>query len=276
MSYTFTPNRYYRMPTHFGPALGPRQGIDGRRYANVATSKDTVLEMMFAADPTQLDALLPPGFCLREPAVVCISFGYGTEVEWLAGRGYNVFGVTVPVTYQGEQEVVKGDFQLVLWENMPDPIITGREELGFAKIYCEIPDPQFLNDQIICRASWDGFEFARFQVSGLKPVSLDALPTDDESEGLLHYKYFPKTGAPGEADVAYATLTPADWPNLVIDEALSAKHAEGGFIRSTWEQLPTLVNIVNTLSDLKLGECLGATVTKSHGAKDLSDQRIVR
>ena len=29
MSYTFKPDCYYRMPTHFGPSLGPRQGIDG-------------------------------------------------------------------------------------------------------------------------------------------------------------------------------------------------------------------------------------------------------
>jgi len=40
--------------------------------------------------------------------------------------------------------------------------------------------------------------------------------------------------------------------------------------------LPTLVNIVNTLSELTLGDCVEATLIKSHGAKDLSDQRILR
>ena len=34
MSYIFRPDSHYRMPTHFGPSLGPRQGLDGRRYAS--------------------------------------------------------------------------------------------------------------------------------------------------------------------------------------------------------------------------------------------------
>ena len=87
---------------------------------------------------------MPPGFSLRYPNIVCLSFIYSTEVEWLAGRGYNLFGVTVPATYNGQQDVVDGDLQLVLWENMADPIITGREDLGFAKVYCELPEPQFM------------------------------------------------------------------------------------------------------------------------------------
>lgn len=33
MPYTFQPGRMYRMPTHFGPACGPRQGPDGRKFA---------------------------------------------------------------------------------------------------------------------------------------------------------------------------------------------------------------------------------------------------
>lgn len=32
MPYTFQPGMTYRMPTHFGPSLGPRQGPDGKGY----------------------------------------------------------------------------------------------------------------------------------------------------------------------------------------------------------------------------------------------------
>ena len=71
-------------------------------------------------------------------------------------------------------------------------------------------------------------------------------------------------------------MTPADWPNVVVDKTMLADKAEGGFIRGTWEQLPTLVHIVDALSELTLGECISATLTKSHGGKDLSDQRILR
>ena len=164
---------------------------------------------------------------------------------------------------------------LVLWENMADPIITGREELGFSKVYCELPEPQFIDDTVICRASWDGCQFASLQLSGLKEVSEQDLPKGPPSDGTLHYKYIPKTSAPGEADAAYAVLTPADYPNGKVDQVRLAANAIGQFRPSSWEELPTLVHIVNTLSELTLGDCLGATLMKTRGGKDFSDQRIL-
>ncbi len=274
MSYSFRPDRFYRMPTHFGPSLGPRQGVDGRRYDNL-TVKETSVEATFAAPAAQLEALLPPGFTLRGPGSITFSFSYAKDIQWLAGRGYNTFGVSVPATYQGKQDTVNGNLLLVLWENMADPIITGREDLGFSKIYCELPEAQWIEDQVICRASWDGCQFASLQLSGLTEMALDKLPEAPPSDGTLHYKYFPKTSAPGEADVAYAALTPANWPNVSLKQVQVAASARCDIRHSTWEELPTLVHIVNTLAGLELGECLDASVCRSQGGKDLSDQRIL-
>ena len=250
MSYHFQADQFYRMPTHFGPSLGPRQGPGGRRYACLDTPKDLTIEASFAADPVQLQKLLPPGFSLREPHVVNLSFSYSKDIEWLAGRGYNIFGVSVPATYSGQKDRVNGDLLLVLWENMADPIITGREELGFAKLYCELPEPQFIDDKVICRASWDGCQFASLRLSGLQEVSEQDLPEEPPSDGTLHYKYIPKTSAPGESDSAYAVLTPADCPNGKIDQVMLASNAIGHFNQASWEQLPTLVHIINTLHGL--------------------------
>ena len=275
MSYRFRPDRFYRMPTHFGPSLGPRQGLDGRRYANVETSRDVIVHATFNAEKAQLEKLLAPGFSLREPYVINFSFFYIKDVEWLAGRGYNVFGAFVPVTYKGQEDTVHGDFLVVLWGNMADPIITEREDLGFPKVYCEIPEPQFIDNDLMCRASWDGCQFASLRLSGLKDVALQDLPVVPPSDGLLHYKYIPKTGSLGEADVEYAVLTPGETPNAKIDHAMLAKSASCDFRRSSWEELPTLVHIVNTLSKLTLGECIKATLLRTHGGKDLSDQRIL-
>ena len=152
MSYQFLPDHCYRMPTHFGPSLGPRQGIDGRRYACKDNPNTTAVYATFKAQADQLEALLPTRFLLRE-ACLTFSFEYMTNIEWLAGRGYNTFGLTVPVHYQGEQDNVEGNLLLVLWENKADPIITGREELGFAKLYAELPPLQTVDGRIICRAS---------------------------------------------------------------------------------------------------------------------------
>jgi len=275
MSYSFQKNKFYRMPTHFGPSLGPRQGVDGKCYANIDTSKDTTIQATFSADTSQLENCLPPGFCLREPNVICFTFVYIKDIEWLAGRGYNTFGVSVPATYKGQHDTVNGDFLFVLWENMADPIITGREDLGFSKLYCELPEPQFIGNEVICRASWDGCQFANLTLYDVKEITPSEISETTPSEGTLHYKYIPKTSAPGEADAAYPVLTPAEWPNVKIDQVMMAGNATCYFRVSTWEELPTLVHIVNTLSALTLGDCLEATLLRSHGGKDLSDQRIL-
>ena len=280
MSYVFRPDSCYRMPTHFGPSLGPRQGPDGRRYACVDSPDDTVFQATFKADKAQLEKLLPPGFTLREPCTITFDFSFITNIEWLAGRGYNTFGVAIPATYNGTTDTVHGDLLLVLWENKADPILTGREDLGFSKIYCEIPEPQCIGSDVICRASWDGFEFASFKLSGLVGINAEDMPPESDSaepsEGTLHYKYIPKTGCPGEADAEYAVLTPGEWPNMKFDLIKQAEAATLVFNPGTWEQLPTLVNIVNILSELTLGECTQAMMTKARGGKDLSDQRILR
>lgn len=275
MSYSFRSGQRYRMPTHFGPSLGPRQGPGGRRYDCVDTPKQVIVRAAFEAQAAQLADFLPPHFELRDPALLYVTFCYITEARWLAGRGYNTFGISVPARYRGPKEVVEGELLLVLWENMADPIITGREELGFSKVYCELPEPQFLQDDVICRASWDGCQFATLQLTRAQETAVEALPQPQPSAGLLHYKYIPRTGAPGESDAEYPVLTPATNSHLKIDQAMIAQGAACQFRHSTWEELPTLVHIVNALAALSLGGCVEATVLRTRGAKDLSDQRVL-
>ena len=61
-------------------------------------------------------------------------------VDVLAGHGYNLTGVSVPTRFHGEKGVVEGNLLLVMWENHADPIITGREQLGYSKIFDEGKD----------------------------------------------------------------------------------------------------------------------------------------
>src|SRR3546814_725453 len=157
---------------------------------------------------------------------------------------------------------------------MADPIISGREELGFSKLYCDLPAPIQAPGHILCRASLDGFGFAALRLNALgaaPPPPADPPP----SQGLLHYKYIPRTGEPGVADAAYAVLTPAQGGHLRVESRLAATSATLDWTRSRWEDLPTLHHIVEALADLPLGPCLGATVSVTRGAKDLSDQRIL-
>jgi len=217
-------------------------------------------------------AALPPGFSLTDEPSLAVEFAEITEIEWLAGRGYNTLGVSLPVRYAGNSHTVIGDLLLVLWENLADPIITGREELGFAKVYSELSPLLRRDDGIVASASWDGYRFAELSCRGGSEIVVDALPART-SEGTLHYRYFPATGSCGDADSCYVTLTPAGAPNLRVLKAERFTQASAQFHPSRWEDLPTLVNIVNGLAAIELGECLDATLLETRGFKDLSDQR---
>lgn len=282
MSYTFRPQMMYRMPTHFGPSLGPRQGENGRKFACKDAPKTTAISVSFLTNREQLEDLLPEGFRVGEEPVVTVGASYITEIEWLAGRGYNILGVRFPAVFEGKQDRAAGEFLTVLWENMCDPIVTGREELGYAKIWAEIPEPRVYGGRTHCTASWQGFRFLDIRVENLKqlPVGPPSASTDEKSDdgtlhGTLHYKYIPKTGEWGSCDVSYPVLTPAPIPNQVIRE-----HWEGEgtleFHKATWEDMPTQFHIVNAFEELEIKAYRGAKLIKSIGSKDLSDQRILQ
>ena len=278
MPYHFQADRMYRMPTHFGPRTGPRQGPDGRKFDNINSPRTTRISLSFLSDPVQLQALLPPGFALDSEPVVTISASYMTEIEWLAGRGYNTLGVSFPARFRGQQDDVSGSFLTVLWENLADPIITGREELGFAKIYCELPPPTVLNGNYRLTASWMGFQFLELEAADLRQQSdaeIRALTQNQTGDGILHYKYMPRTGEWGTADIAYATLTPAAAPNQTIQEWRLGT-GEARWQPARWEDMPTQYNIVNRLAELEMREVRGASLVRTVGGKDLSDQRILR
>ena len=278
MPYQFDPDQMYRMPTHFGPRTGPRRGPDGRKFDCRDNPYSTSFSVSFLSNPAQLQKFLPPGFSLDGEPVVTVSASYMTEIEWLAGRGYNTLGVSFPARFEGEVDRLSGSFLTVLWENLADPILTGREELGFSKIYCELPAPTRLRGQHHVSAAWLGFKFLDLYVEDLREQNrseIEEFTNSQSGAGTLHYKYLPRTGDWGTADAAYAVLTPAVTPNRrVLERHIGAGRLK--FHQARWEDMPTQYNIVNAFAELEIREYRGASLTKTVGGKDLSDQRILR
>jgi hypothetical protein len=91
----------------------------------------------------------------------------------------------------------------------------------------------------------------------------------------MHYKYMPRTGEWGKADASYAVITPAGGSTQRTLEMWRGRGTVK-FHRARWEDMPTQYMIVNAFADLDIVEFRGATLTKSVGGKDLSDQRIMR
>ena len=281
MSFEFQPGRIYRMPTVFGPAYGPRSGPGGRTYENRSV-KSTSYSVSFLTDREGLEAIVPPGFRVRGEPVVTVAVVLLREVEWLAGRGYNLVSVSFPATYEGEEDHAEGAFIPVLWENMADPIITGREEIGWSKIYADIPEPRIQPNGVDCTAEWAGFRFMDMHIGNLTRLSAEELEEHREqmsgqgNDGIMHHKYVPRTGALDQPDVCYPILTPS---SLGAPAALREMWRGEGtveFHEATWEDLPTQVDVVNTLHGLKVTEYRGARVTRSVGTTDLSQTRPLR
>lgn len=278
MAYEFQAGLMYRMPTHFGPSLGPRQGEDGREFVSADSHHVTQRSVSFLTSREQLEELLPKGFEVGEEPVVTVEASYMTNIAWLAGRGYNTLGVRFPAVFKGKEDQAVGSFLAVLWENLTDPILTGREELGFSKIYADIPEPRTCQGQTHCTASWMGFRFVHMELKNmtqLSPEEIAASTSKQTGDGLLHYKYIPRTGEWGKADVSYATMTPYRGLMTVVKEMWRGEGTVR-FHKADWEDLPTQFNIVNAFHNLEVKEYRGAVMVKSIGCKNLRDQRILR
>lgn len=277
MSFTFEKGRLYRMPAHFGPMAGPRQGPDGAPFDWSETPHKRMVSLSFLTEGRALAALLPPGLEPVDPPLVTIEISYLTRLEWLAGRGYNTLGVRWPARFRGKRDEVVGSFLSILWENLADPILSGRDELGFSKLYCEIPEPRVLRGRESYAASWLGHRFFELEFEdavAASPADMAEAQRGIRNDGLLHYRYVPRVGGAGPAAISEITHTPASGGKAVVDQVWSGKGTHR-FHRSRWEDLPTMFQVVNALADLPVLEDRGAWLTQSRGGKDLGDQRLL-
>jgi hypothetical protein len=280
MSYRFIPGRQYLMPTHFGPMSGPRARPDGSRYPDPDDLIKESYSIAFLSDSGRLNDLLPEGFELFGDPVVTVTFSYMTGIAWLAGRGYNMLGVTVPARLQHGGKFYVGPFLLVLWENLTDPILTGREQLGFSKVYCELPAPAVEGGRLSCNASWLGHVFAVMTIEELKPRLSDQhaasrdLPRGHEAVGLLHLRYFPRIGEFSEVAVREPAISPLSSASGAIEESRSGK-GKIDFHKTAWEDMPTQFHIVEGLRSLPVQATLSATYQRVRGGTDHMGQQAL-
>lgn len=269
MSYRFDGLSGYRMPTHFGPSLGPRQGPAGRTHDPDEGQRATLIWVSHAVRPEQIAAILPDGFEPAENPDLTVEIKNISNIAWLAGRGYSVATVSTGVRWLGEGTARDGRFKLVLWENMADPIITGREELGYPKVFGDIPDIAETRGTARGTASWFGHDFLDVAVDSLRASS--GGPPGGPS---YHTHYMPRVGQPGVPGLSQTILTPPGQGALRVVER-QAGHGRARFRAGTWEQLPTLKTIVDGLAGLDLGPCWGAGLVRTEGSSDLRRQIIV-
>lgn len=258
----------YRMPVSFGPAPGPRNLPAEQRHRRY-DKRTVTLTISARTDADALARLLPRGFAVEEPARIDVSLMMLSEIGWLAGRGYNIVVVRIPARWSGEENV-SGHFVPVLWESMAEPILTGRDELGWPKIFADIPAPVIEDGRWHAWALWDGFPFLELSADDFARAE----PPVAASPMMFH-KYVPRTGHWGEAEVDYFTVTAPDGPAPEV-KSVSRGTGQFEFRHARWEDMPTQYPIVNALADLPLTAFGPASLMETRGGGDVSGQGRLR
>jgi acetoacetate decarboxylase len=195
-------------------------------------------------------------------------------VEWLAGGGYNLVAVNVPVRYRDGSDSIEGAYALVVWESNATPILGGREQTGIPKIFADVADLHQLDDRLFGNVSYEGSTFLRIDVRKTGALTKGELATVNHQLGELNWfgwRYIPNTGRPGAA-LSHPTLYP-------VEHAYTAAwHAQGtvDWQELTWEQNPTQAHIISALAALPIvsyEDCIvtsGSDMIRVDRAQELS------
>jgi Acetoacetate decarboxylase (ADC) len=252
----------YEMPTVFGPSLIP----DHSTWGGVE-----MVSVSFATSRAAATALVPDGVdVVGEEPVVTVSRMTYTNVDYLAGGGYNEVTVGVAASVADEGGPVRGSFMPVVWVDEPIPIQIGREFLGYAKVPGELP-PAVSNP--------DGYEFElrerdtlllRGRASELQPLTgerLDRLQHGAAKMTALGWKYIPSMSGPADAD--YPTRIPLsfEW------DSVSTGSGSLEFTSPAWAAAPVSARIVAALGALPVLAPPRATVATGRGSIDRTAAR---
>jgi len=293
----------YRSPLSFGPSPGPRLPLglhpSHPTIQSLRKSKPesfSTYSIRFKSSRTYLQTLLPPGFGFTSPgtlayaSIVCSTLD---GMTWLGGGGYSHCGLYIHGIDYTKRDGSKmyGTFLPILFENLTDPIVTGRAELGMPKLFADIDvRQQGGGESCSITLSWRGAEFGHFEISGLdkeqpavngveqaEPQRGPGPPPPPPEQGMFLYRYVPAVGEPGKADTEYPVFVPKPEPasGTPAPETLATKTASVKFQAKDWQLLPTLHNIAKGLAEVPVYGIEEAKLVKGFGVEDISGARRI-
>ena len=215
-------------------------------------------------------------------------------MPWLGGGGYKYFGLWIHGVQYTKKDggKVVGSLLVVLLESLADPIITGREELGMPKLFCDIEIDSATTEATSIQCSWRGAPFLRMRLDGLGEIrgdqqqQVDNGGRDDEAKtrplaapvnvdaGTMFYRYVPAVGKQGEADAAYAVLVrDHDESSAVARQVERVCHSQSSrleFMEGDWTSFPTLHHVAAAFAEIPVYGIIEGKMEEGRGVDDLS------
>ncbi|KAM0440607.1 hypothetical protein ACHAQK_005579 [Fusarium lateritium] len=291
-------NLHWKSPVSFGPMPSPRQDYYGRRHAS-ENSAFTTWSVRFKSSATYLKTLFPTQqFSFYKPGTVAEATFLCTQLrgmKWLGGGGYKFFGLWIHgVQYEKKDgNKIYGSFLAVLLENSADPIVTGREELGMPKLFCDI-DVEDKGTSANIRCSWRGTQFVDIAINDLEEGGVNtngtngtngqappsgppgSAPLPDE-QGTFVYRYVPSVGQPGVPDAEYPVFIENGLESTTrkVETTLAGSGSELNLKAGTWETLPTLNHIATGFSEIPVFGVVKSKVERGTGVDDISHARRI-
>lgn len=265
MSLKMDPSQIYLMPIFFGPYSCQRDPKTGRTMqSHFQPGEVNVFQVTYETDRKVLEAMIPECYTLNDP-FVSVTLCEFTNLGWLNGKTYNLININVPVHFKGERDDLDGDLVLAMFENHCDPIVGGRETMGYSKIYCDIPRVAKNDGKCFASASnWD-FTFMKMTIDTTKPApDAETLKKSEaRSAGKMHYKWIPSVREKEEPissnftkpAVAYPTILPkwqrpADYPYDIMTPEITYCDGKVEFLPADWEEMPSMWQVAQGLHSL--------------------------
>lgn len=219
----------YHMPVHFrgmpaGKAVDPVYGDVFVLSADIATEMDALAQFV------------PKDFEILEP-VVNVMYNNCRGVDWMSHGEYRLLQFGVPVRYLGNDEGLTGLYQLMLWEDKAEPILTGREDTGQPKMFADISIERRWEDHWFVRASYEGTTFLRLDFWDKEAVGADEIAARNQATrraNAFGWRYIPNVSG-GGATLSHAVLCPSE---AHVDELWR------GEAKITWMQYDLWENII--------------------------------
>ena len=252
--FAFDPHSSYMMPAHFGPRpISPKAS---GWYRDV-----TSMTVSFLTEVEELGRYLPAGFSVAEEPVVTVTYACNRQVDWLAGHGYNLVAVNAAARFEGKEDHLQGRYCLVMWENLADPILTGRELQGIPKVYADIDDHEVQDGCWRAGAGHFGHRFLDITVSDLREPTAEEIAEDARARAGRDHPMALRF-LPGINGFGQSVIEPTTYPSENVIREAWVGEGRIEWQQLSWEQNPTQYHIVNALAALPVRAWLPAVVAR--------------